>query len=542
MIIWRPAAIPATATVKGAELAVTTWDMLSGAVEPAENILIYDGTGQHHAPSCAEFLAKRGALVEIATQDRMVGEEVGATNQPIHLRELYKLGVVLSPNLQLTEIYREGNKLVAVLRNEFTHEEEERLVDQVVVEFGTLPNDALYFDLKERSINRGEMDLHALRRRPPAAPQSQRPRRLQPFTASATASPAATSTRRSTTPPACARTCESPMIASTLSAIVIITLASGLALALVQARRWRAGKAADVDLVAGLKALPRRYLVDVHDVVERKPFNSRFHALTAGGFLASLALIVLLAIPALRHWTGLGSAQPGARAMLAGGLMVGWRRRVEKPPELSKGRFSRLPFALLAYAAAFLVVALDQAAGGVLALAPQPRPCPGRSLGLRRTGARRLERPAEACRPRSAPLGRPSAPASAFRTAWAATPRCAPRPRSRRKLGAETPGRFRLEPAARLRRLRPVRPLRNRLPGLCRRPAAQSEEADPGSGDAAWGRSRRQRLRRQRAIPAAPSAWPTAAPIRIAGHRRRWSSRIPSGPARPAAPACRNAR
>ena len=31
------------------------------------------------------------------------------------------------------------------------------------------------------------------------------------------------------------------MIASTLSAIVIVTLASGLALAFVQARRWRAG-------------------------------------------------------------------------------------------------------------------------------------------------------------------------------------------------------------------------------------------------------------------------------------------------------------
>jgi len=46
------------------------------------------------------------------------------------------------------------------------------------------------------------------------------------------------------------------MIASTLSAIVIITLAS--VLALVEARRWRAGRAADVDLVAGLKALPRR--------------------------------------------------------------------------------------------------------------------------------------------------------------------------------------------------------------------------------------------------------------------------------------------
>ena len=95
------------------------------------------------------------------------------------------------------------------------------------------------------------------------------------------------------------------MIASTLSAIVIVTLASGLALALVQARRWRAGRAADVDLIAGLKALPRRYLVDVHDVVERKPFNSRFHALTAGGFLASLALIpiILQTKPRSQRWS-----------------------------------------------------------------------------------------------------------------------------------------------------------------------------------------------------------------------------------------------
>ena len=75
---------------------------------------------------------------------------------------------------------------------------------------------------------------------------------------------------------------------------------------------------------------------------------------------------MLLAIPVLRHWTVWGLLSLALAAMLAGGLMVGWRRRVEKPPELSKGRFSRLPFALLAYAAAFLVVALDQAAGGVL--------------------------------------------------------------------------------------------------------------------------------------------------------------------------------
>ena len=153
---------PSRGGIEGEHLAVTTWDMLTGSVQPAEHILVYDSTGQHHAPSCAEFLAKRGALVEIATQDRMIGEEIGATNQPVHMRELTKLDVIMSPNLQLMQIYAEGNRRVAVLRNEYTHAEEERLIDQVVVEYGTLPETALYFAMKEASGNRGEMDLHAL--------------------------------------------------------------------------------------------------------------------------------------------------------------------------------------------------------------------------------------------------------------------------------------------------------------------------------------------------------------------------------------------
>jgi hypothetical protein len=153
---------PSRGGIEGEHLAATTWDMLTGAVTPAEHILVYDGTGQHHAPSCAEFLAKRGALVEIATLDRMIGEEIGATNQPIHMRELTRLDMMMSPNLQLVQIYAEGNRRVAVLRNEYTHAEEERLIDQVVVEYGTLPEDALYFAMKESATNRGETDLHAL--------------------------------------------------------------------------------------------------------------------------------------------------------------------------------------------------------------------------------------------------------------------------------------------------------------------------------------------------------------------------------------------
>ena len=92
------------------------------------------------------------------------------------------------------------------------------------------------------------------------------------------------------------------MIAAALSGLILATLAMGALLAASHARRWRAGAAAKVDLVGGVLALPRRYLVDVHDVVARKPFNARFHALTAGGFLASLPLIALAAVPAFRGW------------------------------------------------------------------------------------------------------------------------------------------------------------------------------------------------------------------------------------------------
>ncbi len=153
---------PSLGHALGAEHVVSTWDVLTGKVEPTGSVLLYDEMGQHNAASTAEHLAKRGCLVELATHDRMAAEEVGTTNQPIHLRELYKLGVVVSPNLELVEVYPEGNRLVAALRNTMTDAEEERVVDRVVVDYGTLPVEGPYGDLKPGSVNKGQTDARAL--------------------------------------------------------------------------------------------------------------------------------------------------------------------------------------------------------------------------------------------------------------------------------------------------------------------------------------------------------------------------------------------
>ena len=162
VVIVATGGTPALGDLPGAELGASTWDVLAGAVEPTGTVLLYDAMGQHNAASAAEHMATRGALVELATHDRMVAQEVGTTNQPVHLRELHRLGVVLTPNQELIEIYREGNRLVAVLRNTMTQAEEERVVDRVVVEHGTLPSDALYFALKGHSVNAGQTDARAL--------------------------------------------------------------------------------------------------------------------------------------------------------------------------------------------------------------------------------------------------------------------------------------------------------------------------------------------------------------------------------------------
>ena len=153
---------PNKGMVAGAEHAATTWDILTGAVEAGSSVLLFDDQGGHQGPSCAEFMAARGSQVEVATPERYLGVEFGATNWPTHLRELYGKGVVMTPDLRLTHVYPEGNRLVAVLRNEYTLAEEERVVDQVVCEHGTRPRDDLYFALKPHSRNLGRMDLGAL--------------------------------------------------------------------------------------------------------------------------------------------------------------------------------------------------------------------------------------------------------------------------------------------------------------------------------------------------------------------------------------------
>jgi len=143
----------------GNDLAVSTWDILNGQVPLGEEALVYDENGTEVGPSCAEMMMNGGSKVEFMTRDRMIGSWVGATNYPPMLREIYKKCVKLSTDMQLIGIKKKDGRLEAHVWNDYSEEASTCIVDQVVVEYGTLPNDDIYFDLKEGSQNHGQIDF-----------------------------------------------------------------------------------------------------------------------------------------------------------------------------------------------------------------------------------------------------------------------------------------------------------------------------------------------------------------------------------------------
>lgn len=146
----------------GEDLVTTSWDILAGAVKPAAEVLLFDDSGSHPGLTTAEYLAEAGSRVEFVTPERTLAPDVGGTSYPPYLRAFSRCGVRTTLNLRLSGVRREGNRLVALLWDEYGGETVERTVDQVVVEAGTLPLDDLYFDLKTGSSNLGEIDYAAL--------------------------------------------------------------------------------------------------------------------------------------------------------------------------------------------------------------------------------------------------------------------------------------------------------------------------------------------------------------------------------------------
>ncbi|UOB23701.1 dimethylglycine demethylation protein DgcB [Pseudomonas orientalis] len=143
---------------------------------------------------------------------------------------------------------------------------------------------------------------------------------------------------------------------------ILLFAALGLAVlgALRRANMWRRGRASKVDLLGGLLAMPKRYMVDLHHVVARDKYIANTHVATALGFVLSALLAILV------HGFGLQNRILGYALLLASVLMfVGaifmYLRRRNPPARLSKGPWMRLPKSLMAFSVSFFLVTLPVA-------------------------------------------------------------------------------------------------------------------------------------------------------------------------------------
>ncbi|MDG1862643.1 MAG: NADH:flavin oxidoreductase [Yoonia sp.] len=141
---------------------VSAWDLISGDVKPAAHILIYDEAGDHPALQAAEIAAATGAKVEVMTPDRTFSPEVMAMNLVPYMRSLQSKDVTFTVTRRLLDVQRNGNRLSAKIGTDYSDESHEVLYDQVVVNYGTMPNADLYFALKPLSTNAGAVDHDAL--------------------------------------------------------------------------------------------------------------------------------------------------------------------------------------------------------------------------------------------------------------------------------------------------------------------------------------------------------------------------------------------
>ncbi|MEM7731923.1 MAG: FAD-dependent oxidoreductase, partial [Pseudomonadota bacterium] len=143
-------------------LAVSAWDMIAGDVKPAAEVLIYDESGDHPGLMAAEVAADAGAKVEVMTPDRTFAPDIMGMNLVPYMRSLQDKDTTFTVARRLLDIRRDGNKLRAVIGTDYSTHRTEALYDQVVVNYGTMPMDELYFDLKPLSSNLGAVDYTAL--------------------------------------------------------------------------------------------------------------------------------------------------------------------------------------------------------------------------------------------------------------------------------------------------------------------------------------------------------------------------------------------
>ena len=79
-----------------------------------------------------------------------------------YMRSLQKLDATFTVTYRLESAEKSGNRITAHIGSDYGGVSKQRMVDQIVVNHGTIPLDDLYFELRPGSKNLGEVNYEEL--------------------------------------------------------------------------------------------------------------------------------------------------------------------------------------------------------------------------------------------------------------------------------------------------------------------------------------------------------------------------------------------
>ena len=160
--------------VPGDDLAIDTWDVISGARKLTGEVLVYDDLGGHQALDAIDALIRTAGSIEYVTPERSVAPDVGASPAVGYFAMMADHDVQSTVLQRVVGIERRNGRLVVGLKTEDSKHVRERVVDSVVIEHGTEPDPELYVALAPSSANLGMIALPELLARRPQ-PQDANP-------------------------------------------------------------------------------------------------------------------------------------------------------------------------------------------------------------------------------------------------------------------------------------------------------------------------------------------------------------------------------
>ena len=162
VVIVATGGAPDTGWLQGAEHCTSGWELMTGASPAGREVLVWDGTGRQAAACYADQASRAGAQVTLVSRDDRVAAEAPYAERTILRKHLAAQKVTTVFEERLVRVARDGNRVVATFANELTGEEIARSADQIIVEHGTAPVDAVFHALKGGSANDGVTDIDAL--------------------------------------------------------------------------------------------------------------------------------------------------------------------------------------------------------------------------------------------------------------------------------------------------------------------------------------------------------------------------------------------